>query len=121
MHHFARTTVIGTVVLGTLLVLSGVYIFSFYPRGTVQSDKSNGTYITTTPVQNTETAKTSVECVRSGCSGQLCVDANQADGLVTTCEWNEEYACYDAAICEIQSDGLCGWTLTAELITCVSE
>lgn len=62
-------------------------------------------------------AKTS-SCVPSGCSNTLCVPSGQADQIVTTCEWQEEYACYQQAICEMQSDGTCGWTQTPASESC---
>lgn len=58
-------------------------------------------------------------CVRGGCSGQLCISEADASGAVTTCEWRESYACYDTAVCERQSDGKCGWSMTAGLRTCL--
>lgn len=60
------------------------------------------------------------ECVTSGCSGQLCIAAD-SDPILTTCEWREEYACYQAATCEKQADGACGWTATDELATCLDN
>lgn len=58
-------------------------------------------------------------CVPSGCSGTVCVEAG--DEVVTTCEWREEYACYQQATCERQPDGVCGWTMTAELEQCLAQ
>ena len=58
-------------------------------------------------------------CAIAGCSGQLCVSAEEADGLVTTCEFRAEYACYREASCEPQADGKCGWTQTTELQACL--
>ena len=55
-------------------------------------------------------------CVKGGCSGQLCTDNPD---LATTCEWKEEYACYQKAICERQPDGACGFRPTEELKTCL--
>lgn len=54
-------------------------------------------------------------CVVSGCSGQVCADA----GVITTCEWRQEYACYRDAICERTSDG-CAWRMTPELRACLT-
>jgi len=55
-------------------------------------------------------------CKVGGCSGQLCTDQ---EGLVTTCEWREEYACYQThGICERGADGYCGWRETPELMAC---
>jgi hypothetical protein len=56
-------------------------------------------------------------CLRTGCSGQLCSDQEQA----TTCEWKEQYACYQSAACERQSDGQCGFTPTADLTACLGQ
>lgn len=58
-------------------------------------------------------------CVRAGCSQQLCVDAEEAADIVTTCEYRDSYACYAVASCELQSDGHCGFTQTDELTTCL--
>ncbi len=62
----------------------------------------------------------SLSCVRAGCSGQLCVSSDQAD-IVSTCEWREEYACYQEATCEQQADGQCGFTPSATLSACLSN
>lgn len=59
-------------------------------------------------------------CVVSGCSGQLCVEAS-GEGVVTTCEYREEYACYKTAVCERQASGQCGWTETPGLAQCLVE
>jgi hypothetical protein len=60
-------------------------------------------------------------CAVAGCSGQLCVSADEAENLVTTCEFRAEYACYREASCEPQADGKCGWTETAELKQCLTN
>lgn len=60
------------------------------------------------------------ECVTSGCSGQLCIPSD-SDPIFTTCEWREEYACYQAAACEKQGDGSCGWTPSDELTECLDN
>ena len=59
-----------------------------------------------------------VGCRTSGCSGQICI-AEDAPPVFTTCDWRPEYACYHDAACERQSDGACGWTMTAELTACL--
>lgn len=58
------------------------------------------------------------DCFVGGCSGQLCTDQ---PGAISTCEWREEYACYQTATCERQPDGQCGWTETPELTTCLAN
>lgn len=61
------------------------------------------------------------QCVRAGCSQQLCVEAGEASDIVTTCEYRAEYACYNTARCERQVSGACGWTQTAELQQCLGN
>ena len=56
-------------------------------------------------------------CIITGCSGQVCADHD----VVTTCELKPEYACYQDAVCERQSDKQCGWTLTAAIGRCLQE
>ncbi len=63
----------------------------------------------------------STECVVAGCSGQLCVNKGQDEGMVTTCEYTESYACYKTATCELQESGKCGWTKTPELTSCLNS
>ncbi len=60
-------------------------------------------------------------CAAAGCSGQLCVSADEAANTVTTCEFRAEYACYKEASCEPQADGKCGWTQTKELRQCLAS
>lgn len=55
------------------------------------------------------------ECVRAGCSGQLCAETP----LVSTCEFKPEYACYQKATCERQKNGQCGFTPTEDLVQCL--
>ncbi len=60
-------------------------------------------------------------CVRAGCSGHLCISAAQAqNGLSTTCEFRDEYACYQQADCVLLSSGTCGWQPTAQLSQCLA-
>lgn len=59
-------------------------------------------------------------CKLAGCGNQLCVNADE-DDIFTTCEWREEYACYEDARCEKQADGDCGWTETPELASCLAD
>ncbi len=60
-------------------------------------------------------------CAVAGCSGQLCVSAEEASMIVTTCEYRAEYACYRKASCEPQADGKCGWTPTPVLKQCLAN
>lgn len=57
-------------------------------------------------------------CFVGGCSSQVCSDQ---EGVITTCEWRPEYACYADATCERQAAGECGWTATPALATCLGN
>ena len=58
-------------------------------------------------------------CKTGGCSGELCLDAD-AEGMVSSCVYRPEYACYALTACEPQADGRCGWTPTPELESCLN-
>src|SRR3989338_3696917 len=60
-------------------------------------------------------------CAVAGCSGQLCVSADEAGNIMTTCEYRAEYACYQEASCEPQAGGKCGWTMTPALQRCLAN
>jgi hypothetical protein len=57
-------------------------------------------------------------CFVGGCSSQVCSDQ---EGVITTCEYLPEYACYQTATCERQADNSCGWTTTPELDACLAS
>lgn len=59
-------------------------------------------------------------CKKAGCSNQLCVSEGEKD-VITTCEWQDEYACYQKAKCEKQENGKCGFTQDEELINCLDN
>lgn len=60
------------------------------------------------------------ECVVGGCSGELCVESGKGP-MESICIWKEEFACYNGAQCERQSNGNCGWTVTTELKKCLDN
>lgn len=60
----------------------------------------------------------SAGCFVGGCSSQICSDQ---EGVISTCEFRPEYACYQQATCERQADGQCGWTETPELAACLAD
>jgi len=64
---------------------------------------------------------TGASCLRAGCSGQLCLDEETAKQISTSCQWKEEYECYQSARCELQSDNSCGWTQSDELQECLNS
>ena len=57
-------------------------------------------------------------CYHAGCSHQVCSDN---PSLITTCQWQPEYACYQQATCERQTDGACGFTASAALDSCLGN
>jgi hypothetical protein len=65
-----------------------------------------------------ENAAQSAGCFVGGCSSQICSDQ---EGVVSTCEFRPEYACYQQATCERQADGECGWTQDAALQACLAN
>jgi hypothetical protein len=67
----------------------------------------------------TTTPPTANDCVKSGCSGTVCVEPGKE--VVTTCEFKAEYACYRDATCERQGDGSCGWTQSQTLTACLAN
>lgn len=65
----------------------------------------------------TDEAPAGKQCRATGCSGQICAEEDR----FSTCEFRPEYACYQAATCEVQADGECGWTQTTELQACLAN
>ncbi len=65
-------------------------------------------------------SETQTQCVTTGCSGEICVDASTGP-LNSTCQWKEEYSCLPKAKCEVQNNGKCGWTYTREYNQCVAD
>jgi hypothetical protein len=90
---------------GEAVCRGGMYVF------VCPEDGTGGT-----GVAGTGTGGVGGECFVGGCSNQLCTDQ---PGAASTCEWREEYACYQTATCERQGDGQCGWTRTPELEKCL--
>lgn len=61
------------------------------------------------------------DCIRGGCSGELCVDASKG-GVASTCMWSPEFECYaKVGVCERQADGQCGWTQSTTLKNCLRD
>jgi eight-cysteine-cluster-containing protein len=90
--------------------------------------ESNGT--TTTPINETEVAPveetpatgectTASDCVRAGCSTQLCVPSSQSD-IITTCEYKSSYDCLPLSSCGC-NEGKCGWAQTPDYLNCLDS
>lgn len=73
------------------------------------------------PVASSSSPAAGPGCVVGGCSGQICGEEGEVEGTVTTCEWLEEYACYQKTRCERQTNGQCGWTENTEFGQCMTE
>jgi hypothetical protein len=55
-------------------------------------------------------------CVVTGCSRNVCADAER----ITTCQFTPEMACFDAnSICARDASGACGWAPTSALTSCL--
>lgn len=59
-------------------------------------------------------------CRRVGCSGELCVSLDTTD-VISDCNFKPEYSCYQEAPCEVQPDGICGFTPSAGLSACLEK
>jgi hypothetical protein len=74
-------------------------------------------------IHNSNKPKPTIEivgCKKAGCSNILCIDSNAKD-TITTCEWKDEYSCYQSAKCERQADGKCGFTKDQEFQDCLNK
>ena len=60
------------------------------------------------------------QCVKDGCSRQLCVDASLGPAM-STCEYKEAYRCLKKSRCEVQPNGECGWTDTPAYASCLRD
>ncbi len=59
-------------------------------------------------------------CVVDGCNNELCIP--EGEGTFSTCIWKAEYKCYqEYGICEANSNGICGWKQTPELLKCLEQ
>ncbi len=83
----------------------------------------SSTLIIFTKIRNTTNSPSSNNpCVRSGCSGQLCIEKSQlSEKGFSTCEWKDVYQCYQLATCEKQSTGQCAFTENTEFKKCLKQ
>ena len=64
-------------------------------------------------------------CEVGGCSGQLCRRASSSSSMFSSCEWSDEYRCYQQpfAVCSpsVDSDsGGCEWQTNEQMQTCLA-
>ncbi len=96
-----------------------LYMFRAYMVGGVITEPLFDQILSTFKFTNSS-ASVGTGCKLGGCSNEIC--QNETDqGLVTTCIYKNEYACYKTAKCEVQLDGKCGWTQTEQLSSCLSK
>ena len=60
------------------------------------------------------------DCAPAGCSSQLCVSAKEAEDIITTCEFKEEYKCVEFTSCGCVSNK-CQWVDTQEYNDCLQR
>lgn len=96
---------------------AGNPVMESYPRQCRSVDGQ--LFVETVSPPKEEQPIVSGECAVGGCSGQICGEADEVSGLMTTCEFRAEYACYRSAKCERQANKKCGWTETTELKACL--
>lgn len=59
-----------------------------------------------------------ITCYVGGCSSELCTDKIDA---ISACMFRAEFQCYKQAVCEQQLNGVCGWTETSTLKSCILD
>lgn len=72
------------------------------------------------PKENETECVSNSDCSIGGCSGQVCTTAAEAKGLITTCEYREEYGCLKLTSCGCV-DGRCVWKQNAEYAACLDK
>lgn len=88
------------------LVLAGSFSLYYFFGGVPQA-----------PLRPEPPKVENIACKITGCSNQICAE----EPMTTTCEYREEYICYQKAKCEKQQNGKCGWTETSELKACILQ
>jgi hypothetical protein len=113
-------------IVSSILILCGIFTvinaYRFFSPPSLATITDPEVSVSPLPLSN-ELLPPAVVCVRSGCSGQLCVDGSFDLGQIqmSTCQWQPEYACYQQARCEVQDNGRCGFTPSDELTACIEE
>ncbi|MBX3040796.1 MAG: hypothetical protein KF789_08840 [Bdellovibrionaceae bacterium] len=85
------------------------------------AEKSPSDSTSAAPAAEKENAGTGKSCVIAGCSKELCLSAEKAEGLMSTCQWKDEYRCAQMMTCELQADGECGFTPNEKSEACLKE
>lgn len=106
----AMTDPDGVIVAGYFAPVTG-------PGGRAQTLKATKFYVRAAGQIGGPPPTGTKRCFKTGCSSHVCSDEN----VITTCEYRDEYACYQKAICERQKNGECGFTMTPELRSCLER
>lgn len=79
---------------------------------------------TNQPVNNTQNTTKECsqdsDCMKSGCSGQLCIPKSQKQDSYTICDFKPEYECYSKQDC-LCKNNKCEWSNVEELNTCIKS
>jgi len=102
-----------TILIAMLVVIIGVVAAVGWKMAKTTPEKPTPVEVVVSP-----TPITGNGCKRGGCSNHLCLEAN-APEVVSTCEYKEEYGCYQKAECKRQESGECNFSLTPELTNCL--
>lgn len=94
-------------------VAAGYPVMESYPR---QCRTPEGA-VYTEEIGGERTATATGGCFIGGCNSEICSDQ---EGMMSTCEYRPEYACYETAQCGRGEGGACGWRQTPELTACLS-
>lgn len=106
--------------LRTLILLACLSLLAACPQKGPTEESPSVTPSAATS-EASEAAPQPPGCEVAGCSRHLCLPAGEAEGLMSTCEWQDEYECRQLAICERQPNGQCGFTETAESKACTEK
>ena len=109
-----RTNIFSTAFAPTLTDFDSAAVEEIQPIVSQETEESTEPAVITEP--KPLTPKPTKRCYVTGCSSQLC---SSEEEMMSTCEYREEYACFKAAKCEVQSDGECGWTQSEDLNSCL--
>jgi len=63
--------------------------------------------------------QTDKDCIKGGCSGTIC-QSKDVPPIITTCEWKEEYTCYQESNC-ICMNNKCEWDDQPTLESCINS
>lgn len=99
---------IGGVLLPLLILVSGCY-------DSADNNPSNNS----NDNENIECSADS-DCAAAGCSNQLCVNADKASEMITTCEYKEGYSCLRLTSCGCVNNK-CAWLENDNYKECLKE